>query len=738
MFKALWFKIVLVLAGFLILQALLSVFNVITLRSNSENYYENMSVSAADTIKNLINEKLGEGDSQKILDADPMLELGGLLPSLNYFHFDNALITDSDGKIRASGDTGLNAVTNLNFGSEVTSLLTKAGTQITYVTYKGVRHLFVITDFKNGDKLDGERLVCYFDCKQVTAYINKQIGTLTFNGLASMGIVILMSGIIVLLAIRTSNRLAFISFKNKSLYVLDIDNNGIVTKSNSLFKNELNVDDVFKYVYQLHYSKRDILLKRLPFIIRVKDQKLETRFAYFLVQKTLKGFRLVGGDVTKDFEFINLRYGVLGDNAELSSQRQFLADYDSLRLGVKISEVKKIMILFFDITNLESFKTTLGEAVYQEVILRYYDKLEKMFGGYGQLYFLDDNRFALIMEDLTKEKKLIEDMPSNMHDLNGVLSINDNLIKIICYLIAVRVEFDDKRDKELEEVVIFAKEQQSMTEKILNVYHSVSNYQKNKFNLTAQSKMEIVKKIIDEEQIDLFFQPQYSLTAKRVVAFETLLRPKNYEFMNLGIQEFVEIAETNGFMIHLGRLIFNKAFAFAKEIKQHNVALSLNISPVQFLQAGFVEDFLKQFKEANIAPHSIAIEITETFLMKSFDETVEKLKILNNNGIDIHLDDFGVGYSSLLYLKRLPISIIKIDKEFITDVADNKVSRAIVENIVNMSALLGLKCIAEGVETKQQKELLEALKCDIIQGYYISRAIDSESAKGFLTKEIKA
>ena len=146
------------------------------------------------------------------------------------------------------------------------------------------------------------------------------------------------------------------------------------------------------------------------------------------------------------------------------------------------------------------------------------------------------------------------------------------------------------------------------------------------------------------------------------------------------------------------------------------------------MQAGFVDNFLKIYNKYDLKAGTISVEITESFLMHTFDETLKKLQILCEQGISIHLDDFGTQYSSLLYLKKLPIAAIKIDREFISDIAANEYSRAITRMVLNITKELKLLSISEGIETKEQLQILQEMGCDVIQGYLIGRSVKEDAA----------
>ena len=170
-----------------------------------------------------------------------------------------------------------------------------------------------------------------------------------------------------------------------------------------------------------------------------------------------------------------------------------------------------------------------------------------------------------------------------------------------------------------------------------------------------------------------------------------------------------------------------ESMRIAKLLEQYNIEVSLNVSPVQILQAGFVNELVELAKQYEVDPNNIALEITETFLMENFDAVNAKLKLLQGYGFKIHLDDFCTGYSSMLYLKELPINSIKIDKEFTRFLNTDSYSRAIVNKLAALANSLELEIIVEGVEDEKQLAFLTKNGCNIIQGFLVSKAVPFNS-----------
>ena len=167
--------------------------------------------------------------------------------------------------------------------------------------------------------------------------------------------------------------------------------------------------------------------------------------------------------------------------------------------------------------------------------------------------------------------------------------------------------------------------------------------------------------------------------------------------------------------------------------RENKYKISVNVSAIQLLREDFMERFLETIVKYQIQPQELEVEVTESVLMNYMESAVKKLRQLFVLGIDIAIDDFGKGYSSLAYLKTLPVSVVKIDKLFVDDIIENE--DLIIEDIIDIGHRMGLKVIAEGVELKEQLDYLKDKNCDSIQGYYYSRPLMKEHLMQFLKQQ---
>jgi len=350
-----------------------------------------------------------------------------------------------------------------------------------------------------------------------------------------------------------------------------------------------------------------------------------------------------------------------------------------------------------------------------------------------KVYYNIEESYILFAENTVKAEALISNLAKNIQQLELPIHVNDNAIKLVCKAGINKITDVCTSTIAIRDARVALKYAKLSKNKSVMLYDGRIMKSALAFYETKSSILEM----LNSNKFHIYYQPQYSLSGKKVIGFEALTRFTTPELKNISVLEFFEAAEKNGAIIEMGTAIYERSMEFAKVIENKNVTISLNVSPIQLMQEGFSEKFLTKYKSLQLKPNSICIEITESFLMQSYDDIIDKLLILKNNGILIHLDDFGMVYSSMLYLNKLPINAIKIDREFVRDILSNVYSKTIVKFMITLSHDLNLKCIIEGVENIEQANIIKELGGDIIQGYYISRAIAPEEAIKMLDVENK-
>ncbi|CAG0958933.1 putative signaling protein [Rhodocyclaceae bacterium] len=225
-------------------------------------------------------------------------------------------------------------------------------------------------------------------------------------------------------------------------------------------------------------------------------------------------------------------------------------------------------------------------------------------------------------------------------------------------------------------------------------------------------------------QFEVYYQPIVELPSRRIVKAEALLRWRHPERGMVSPEVFIPLAEEVGLINEIGEWVFHQVAAQARRWRAsglHDLPISVNKSPRQFATVSDGQDWLDHLKGIELPPVGLIVEITEGLLLDERPEVAERLRSFRAAGIQIAIDDFGTGYSALSYLQKFDIDIVKIDKSFVQHLATDSRDRALAEAIVAMAHKLGLKVVAEGVETEQQQEHLVAAGCDYAQGYLYAR-----------------
>ena len=383
---------------------------------------------------------------------------------------------------------------------------------------------------------------------------------------------------------------------------------------------------------------------------------------------------------------------------------------------------KKLMAMFLDIDNFKSINDTLGHRIgdklLQEVAKRLQNSLRKSdtvarFGG---------DFFVLLFENIKGVKSAVsivknifslfeEPFLVEGHDIfvsvsGGVSLYPNDCPDANCLLRCADIALHNAK-KEGKKGFCF--------------YNSKMNDE-----IIKRVKLEsYLRNALKNSEFFLVYQPQIDLKSRKIIGVEALLRWMNPTLKMIPPLDFIPIAEDTKMILEIGEFTLRKTLSQIKDWEKMgiNVRAVVNISSIQLAQGNFFDLVDSLLKEYDVDSSQIGIEITESVLMKNMDRSIEILNRFKDRGIEIAIDDFGTGYSSLAYLKKFPISRLKIDKAFIDDLPYDKDSVSITKAIISMGKSLGMEIVAEGVEKEEQLEFLIKEGCDQIQGYFFSKPL---------------
>ena len=236
----------------------------------------------------------------------------------------------------------------------------------------------------------------------------------------------------------------------------------------------------------------------------------------------------------------------------------------------------------------------------------------------------------------------------------------------------------------------------------------------------------IISEAIDQDKVEVFYQPIYSTSLKRYVSAEALVRIRKSDGGLIMPGDFISVAEKNGLIIELGKMVFRKACKFIKtnNLEEKGIKyLEINLSAVQCVKKEFAEQYIEIMEELEVDPKMINLEITESAALSSKENLINNMEKLIQYGVEFSLDDFGTGYSNLNYITELPVSIVKFDRQMTNSYFESQKGKLVMEAAIGMIKAVGTKIVSEGVETKSQFDTLENVCIDFIQGYYFSKPV---------------
>jgi diguanylate cyclase (GGDEF)-like protein len=421
-----------------------------------------------------------------------------------------------------------------------------------------------------------------------------------------------------------------------------------------------------------------------------------------------------------------------------------LAYYDSLtgaknklslfeKTQLPTLEDEKAALLFIDIDNFKYVNDTLGHAFGDKLIVKVCERLANLLLENCALYRLSGDEFVIIMNQIESREQaedyatfLLENFRKDFDSLGSNLHISMSIGIAIC----------PEHGGDLEQLLKHADIAMYQAKEAGRKSYMVYDKQMNEVFTERIMIEKHLQSAFDGMEFELYYQPQLDIETNQVTGFEALLRWNSPVLGRVSPLKFIKVAEDTHFIIPLGTWVLYKACEFLKKLEEsgyHGLTVSVNISILQLLQDDFPEIVEGVLSTYRIKPEYLELEITETILMESFERIITKLQKLRDKNIRIALDDFGKGYSSLSYLKQLPITTLKVDKSFIDYITEDN-QDDLIRLIIAMGKNMGMNVIAEGVEKQCQLDYLATHDCDKIQGYLFCKPIPEDAVMDLLSQ----
>lgn len=410
------------------------------------------------------------------------------------------------------------------------------------------------------------------------------------------------------------------------------------------------------------------------------------------------------------------------------SNRMLLTEHFKRELSFASRNKKKLAVLFLDLDRFKEINDTFGHSMGDNILQGVSDRLKKCLRGCDTISRFGGDEFVLLLSQI----ELPEDAAKLANKIIEILKEPFNFDKgdiFITTSIGIAMYPDDGKDAQAlltyADIAMYrAKEDGKNTYKLYTPSMNVRVLEK----IQLDSNMHVA---LGNKEFLMYYQPQVDLENGRVIGLEAFLR---WEHPNLGLlspAKFIGMAEKNGLIVPIGKQMLMQVCKQNKEWQNRGfspVKISVNLSERQLKHGNLLEMTTQILEDSELEPKWLTFEFTENSIMK--DGTISTLEKLKGIGINLAIDDFGIGYSSLSRLKSLPVDTIKIDSSFIKDITSRECDTTIVKGIITISHALGIRVIAEGVETAEQLRFLRGLKCDEMQGHLFSPALPKKDIDG--------
>jgi diguanylate cyclase (GGDEF)-like protein len=396
---------------------------------------------------------------------------------------------------------------------------------------------------------------------------------------------------------------------------------------------------------------------------------------------------------------------------------------------------RNIALLFFDLDNFKTINDTLGHDMGDKLLVEVSNTLKQLTRSGDTLARWGGDEFVLLLDGITHVDDAALVSEEIQKAFNQPLIIDGHEMQV-SFSIGINVhtpgQSASQNIKNADMAMYLAKERGK------NAYAFYTP----EMGEQAFSHMKLsasLVRAIERHEFKVLYQPQVHILTGQIIGAEALVRWEHPDEGVITPDQFIPIAEEKGHIIEIGRLVLEEACRDMKRWSDAGYGLSsiaVNLSGKQIRHKGFIDTVTSALKTTGLDPSYLEFEVTETLIMKEYEFAVDTLDVLRSLGITLSIDDFGTGYSSLAHLKKLPIDKIKIDKSFIDDITHDENDVEIAKAIIAMSHSLGLKVLAEGVETEAQLQILKKLKCEKYQGYYLSKPIPADQFEALLKASV--
>jgi diguanylate cyclase (GGDEF)-like protein/PAS domain S-box-containing protein len=433
-----------------------------------------------------------------------------------------------------------------------------------------------------------------------------------------------------------------------------------------------------------------------------------------------------------------LIHQALHDSLTDLPNRTLLNDRLELALNrAQQSATYQFAVLFLDLDQFKVINDSLGHQVGDELLIHVAQKLQNIIRPADIAARLGGDEFVILLEHLSDLQAATEIAERILADFERPIAMSGHSIFITT---SIGLVWGDRHYTEASSLLRDADIALYRAKATGRGGYAIFDVE---MHVQAMKRMQLeydLRIALDQQAFRLHYQPIVDLKTQQIIGFEALIRWRHPTRGLVSPDEFIPVAEETGLIVPMSYWVLQTACGQVAQWRSqcphcHNLRMSINLSGYDLRQTTLVETVQQILTQAQLPAHILTLEITESMLIEDIQTAIERLLQLQALGVRISIDDFGTGYSSLSYLYNLPANYLKIDKSFVSHMQLGNTNYKIVEAVVTLSDQLGLSAIAEGIETPQQLNWLEALGCEFGQGYLLSRPLSTEAATALVSEQ---
>jgi diguanylate cyclase (GGDEF)-like protein/PAS domain S-box-containing protein len=417
--------------------------------------------------------------------------------------------------------------------------------------------------------------------------------------------------------------------------------------------------------------------------------------------------------------------------------RALFADHVKLTIArAKRVASRRFAVLFCDLDRFKIINDSLGHVAGDQLLVEVARRLESCLRQGDTVARVGGDEFTILLDDLADEDEAVAVAERVQKEVSAPISLSG---RDVFTTMSIGMATGAASYSDPEDILRDADTAMYRAKSLGKARHVVFDHS---MHASAVNLLQIetdLRKALERGQFYMLYQPIVSLGSFKLCGFEALVRWHHPERGLISPLDFIPIAEETGQIIGIGEWALHEACRQMREWQEKfpqasPIFMSVNLSAKQFNHSMLIAQIDDALRRTGLNPRQLKLEITEGAVMENIDTATEMLRHLRDLGVQLAIDDFGTGYSSLSYLHRFPIDTLKIDRSFVTRMADNPENVEIVRTIVMLAQVLGMDVVAEGVETKEQLKLLRDLQCEYGQGYYFSRPSSPSDAERIIVE----